>query len=391
MSTESGNAPPKHRRALSNVGGAAERVGDREMAEELGRAFEEATDPDAGREHIHGFHSYPARLHPVLARTLIARLSPPGGAVLDPFCGSGTVLVEARLQGRWALGVDLNPLAVRLARLRSQGRPAAAREALLARAREVSALADDRRLRRVGASRRYPAEDTALFAPHVLLELDGLRVGIEATEDRAVRADLELVLSSILTKLSQRAGDSAVGETLKRISAGFAARHFAARADELTRQLEAYENLLPEGAPASNAIEADARALPPLGPFDLAITSPPYPGNYDYLHHHELRLRWLGLDARAFAGGEVGARRHLEATSPTDARARWMAQLGSVLSSVRSRLKPGGRAVLVLADSVVSGRPFYNDDLVAEVAPHSGLTVMARASQERPHFHGPSA
>ncbi len=386
-----GSSVPRRRRALSNIGGQAEQAGDRELAGLLADAFEGADDPDASREHVHGFHSYPARLHPDLARPLIGALSPAGGVVLDPFCGSGTVLVESRLQGRRAIGVDLNPLAVRLARLRSRGRTAPERDALLARAREVAEGADERRQRKAGTSRRYGRDDVALFAPHVLLELDGLRVGIEATTNPTLRSDLELVLSSILTKVSLRTGDSANHIGPKRVAPGFPARHFVARTDELTRQLAEYETLLPDGAPLPDVIEADARSLPPVGPVDLVLSSPPYPGNYDYLHHHEARLRWLNLDASGIDRGEVGARRHLEASGALDARARWLGELTAVLTSIRSRLAPSGRVVLVLADSVVARQPFYNDDLLAEAAPRAGLTVVARASQARPHFHTPSA
>ncbi len=42
-------------------------------------------------------------------------LSEPNEFVLDPYCGSGTVLVEAALADRRALGIDLNPLAVLIA------------------------------------------------------------------------------------------------------------------------------------------------------------------------------------------------------------------------------------------------------------------------------------
>ncbi|MEM1927537.1 MAG: DNA methyltransferase [Acidilobaceae archaeon] len=45
---------------------------------------------------------------PQVARNLIIRYSRPGEWVLDPMCGSGTTLVEARLLGRNAIGVDIN-------------------------------------------------------------------------------------------------------------------------------------------------------------------------------------------------------------------------------------------------------------------------------------------
>lgn len=377
-----------HRRALSNLGGPAERHGDPALTEALAEAFEQATDPEAGRLHVHGFHSYPARVHPTLARRLIETLCPTGGKVLDPFCGSGTVLVEARLAGRSATGVDLNPLAVRIANLKAQGRDDAHLAALLERARAITEQTHARRKAKAGPSRRYGPDDLAAFARHVLLELDGLRVGIEESPD-ALRPDLELILSSLLTKLSLKAGDSASYQVEKRIAAGYPARLFTARTEELTRQITEYRALLPAGAPSAQALERDARVLPPLGPFDLILTSPPYPGNYDYLQHHELRLRWLGLDTRSFARGEVGARRHLEAGgSPRD---RWLAELGSVLLSLRRQLAPEGRAVFVLADSVVRREPFYNDDLLKEAAGRAGLRLLAHIAQPRPHFHLPSS
>src|SRR5712664_629486 len=111
---------PRIRRALTHVGGKIETGGDYEAARMLSEALDvppnEGEDEDPARAHVHGFHAYPARMHPLTAARLVQRLVPPRGRVLDPFCGSGTVLVEARLAGRDAMGSDLNPLAVKLAR-----------------------------------------------------------------------------------------------------------------------------------------------------------------------------------------------------------------------------------------------------------------------------------
>jgi DNA modification methylase len=73
---------------------------------------EDWTFADADTEYMtHGLHPYPARMIPQVARKLIERYSDPKSAVLDYFCGSGTVLAEARLGGRNCVGIDLNPLA----------------------------------------------------------------------------------------------------------------------------------------------------------------------------------------------------------------------------------------------------------------------------------------
>ena len=67
----------------------------------------------------HGLHPYPARMIPQIAARLLERYASPGDWVLDPFCGSGTVLVEARLHKINSIGIDVNPLACLLAEVKS--------------------------------------------------------------------------------------------------------------------------------------------------------------------------------------------------------------------------------------------------------------------------------
>ena len=62
-------------------------------------------------EYTHGLHLYPAKLHPYIARRLIDQYGTKGQMMLDPFCGSGTTLVEARLAGLNSVGYDVNPTA----------------------------------------------------------------------------------------------------------------------------------------------------------------------------------------------------------------------------------------------------------------------------------------
>lgn len=67
----------------------------------------------------HGLHPYPARMIPQIARRLIQRYSEENDIVLDPFCGSGGVLVESRLLNRNSIGNDINPFAILLAKAKS--------------------------------------------------------------------------------------------------------------------------------------------------------------------------------------------------------------------------------------------------------------------------------
>ncbi|NUM80439.1 DNA methyltransferase [bacterium] len=63
------------------------------------------------KEYTHCFHSYPAMMIPQVARRLIENFGKKANVLFDPYCGTGTSLVEANLAGINALGTDINPLA----------------------------------------------------------------------------------------------------------------------------------------------------------------------------------------------------------------------------------------------------------------------------------------
>lgn len=387
---------PNRRRALTNIGGAITKEGDRADADRLAHALDvpPATDADGdpARAHVHGFHTYPARMHPVTAARLVNAFAAPGARVLDPFCGSGTVLVEALAANRGAVGTDLNPLAVRLAACKTWPRTPADLERLVARAAECAEEADARRKAKAGASRRFPPEDLGLFEPHVLLELDSLRSKIETVRD-ATRPDLELLLSSVLVKLSRKSGDTSSGVRPRRTAGGFPAKLFVQRAQDLAARLSALNLLLPKPVPPATVLQDDATELTrlPPGPVGAIITSPPYAATYDYLAHHALRLRWLGFDAAPLARGEIGSRAAYSRLKPADARVAWGCELDRFFRAASRVLAPGAPVVLMMADSAVGDTAIRADEVVAEVGRGSGLFPAARASQPRPHFHGPTA
>ena len=64
----------------------------------------------------HGIHPYPAKFVPQIPGAIIDAYSKPGDTILDPFCGSGTTLLESIIRGRNALGIDINPIATLISR-----------------------------------------------------------------------------------------------------------------------------------------------------------------------------------------------------------------------------------------------------------------------------------
>lgn len=71
------------------------------------------------KTYTHGFHTYPAMFIPQVARKLIEVFSSENDTVCDIFCGSGTTLVESSLLNRNSIGIELNPLAVLIAKVKT--------------------------------------------------------------------------------------------------------------------------------------------------------------------------------------------------------------------------------------------------------------------------------
>lgn len=94
-----------------------EKVSDSEFTRRIDYSWDfkgEKTKP-----YTHGFHTYPAMFIPQVAKRLLQNYSKKGDTVCDIFCGSGTTLIESRLLGRNSYGIDLNPLAIFLAKVKT--------------------------------------------------------------------------------------------------------------------------------------------------------------------------------------------------------------------------------------------------------------------------------
>ena len=67
----------------------------------------------------HSIHPFAAKFPPQIPKLFIQELTQSGDSILDPMAGSGTTIVEALLLRREAFGFDIDPLAVRLCRVKT--------------------------------------------------------------------------------------------------------------------------------------------------------------------------------------------------------------------------------------------------------------------------------
>lgn len=357
---------------MSAISGPIDVDGDAGAREVLREAWRSARGDGRGRTH--GFHPWPARLHPDVAGHLIDSLSRPGDLVVDPFAGSGTVPVEAVARGRRGAGSDVNPIALAIARARGIRLDRGLRGRIEATAERIARAAGRARPEPV------PRELARLLDSKTYSELRSIARRIEPIRHEAVGFVLQQVLSSLVIRVSRRRAETDPARTPR--APGRAARRFLDR----TRELCLGHRDLWRAAgdtPPPLVVAADARALPFRDRVaDLVLTSPPYLGTYDYAGIQEERARLLGIDLSIASRREIGARSRAR-RDPRGERVRYEKALRESLREIRRILREGGACAVVIGDPSAGEGTLSGHEIVARAASGTGLRVIARASEAR--------
>ena len=308
-------------------------------------------------EHpLHSMSSYLGGYPPRVPRRIVERWVGPRATVLDPFCGSGTTLVEAKLLGRPSIGIDLNPLAVALSRAKLQPvnlEDLQDRLTSLANGFHGESEIDD-----------VPEILFPIFHRRTLAQLCYLRrtLSDDIREDRFLRG----CVLGIMHGKHRRDGSTAylsvdMPNTFS-MSPEYV-RRFVERnglhqppIDVLSKLRERVAWLLRSGAlaesPPSDVIHGDAGRLDELlpelgiGSVGAIVTSPPYLGILRYGAFNWIRLWFLGYDQYAID-------RLLQTTDSLEVYLSFMA---SFLTAAGRVLRPGAIAVLVIGDVVENGQ-----------------------------------
>lgn len=376
----------------------------------------------------HLIHPYPAKLLPHIPRFFLSNdlLSRPGDSVLDPFCGSGTVLLEAVLSNRRALGADANPLArlissTKITPLSGKAlRNAVARVIRAAQRKKVSTPPDVVNL-------------NYWFYPHVIRQLSALQHAISQVRHQHTRNFL-LVSFSVCVRRVSRAdprlsvpvrlrGDEydsshkfhrTTQRRLRRLKRTNVFKLFQGIAEANVSRLQRLDRATP---PVATLIAMDARHLAfqtasgnvrklRQDSVSLAITSPPYAGAQKYVRATSLSLGWLGLcrssQLRA-AERECIGREHypkdeyndrVESCVPAANRrlgqvrrnnplrahiaSVYLNEMGEAIRELWRVIKPGGHVVFVVGDNHVNGRPFRTSKYLQHIFEDTGFKTKLR-------------
>lgn len=350
--------------------------------------FEQADDwtfsGASTRSLTHCYHDYPARMIPQIAAKLIARFAPRPARLFDPYCGTGTSLVEGLIRGHEVHGTDLNPLARLISRAKLTPLPLAA----------LDAAYDDLEawLRSpIRPPEKLPSRVnlTFWFQPAVIERLAHIRAWLDRLTDDGLRAFFAVAFSETVRECSNTRSDEfklyrlpqkrlaqhtpdvfgTLRAKLNRNRTGL--RDFLAACASAPRQSRAYLH-------AFDSVESIPAALIAPESIQIVITSPPYGDSHTtvaYGQFSRLSAEWLDLpDAarvdRALMGGAPlkdlpnfnvpdldSALQMICVQRPKRALqvAAFYADLRASITNVAEVIERGGTACYVVGNRKVSG------------------------------------
>jgi DNA modification methylase len=406
---------------------------------ENGLAFSEAARKDP-KYVTHGIHPYKGKFYPQLAKSLINVVGlRPGAVVLDPFCGSGTTLLEGYLNGLSSHGCDLNPLAAKIARCKlgvlelDPGLVSDAVKTLL----DKLAHAPSRCAASMDQVERAAHEEIVSWFPGpVIGKMNWLLGAIRSVSAGILQDFFEVVLSSIIRDVSQQEPtDLRIRRRKTPLTDADVLGTFREALGIQYNRIERFWSIrgyCPYPFFKPLIVEGDCRAFGTLercgvkpASVDLVLTSPPYATALPYIDTDRLSILVLcGLNASArkplehgltgsreitkvhrrlleeqldgemasrlpksvtaFVRGlyrqmtevEVGFRRR----NMPALLARFFDDMQSVLANVQTALKPGADAMVVMGSNATSvGEdpiPIPTSRLVADVALDLGLDLV---------------
>ena len=374
----------------------------------------------------HGFHPYPARMAPHISRKLLRMYShSESDILLDPYCGSGGVLVEGMLYDRVSIGVDLNPLAILIAKVKTT--PVDVKKLIKAR---------DQLLKEVEAEleggKEYPIPNIRgvefWFKPQAIRELSVIREKLEALKmDMDVYDFFRVCFSLTVRKASNiKNGEFKLyrrqGEELTKFNPEAFKYFQQITLSNIDKMNEFVEEM--KRHPNGRAIvrEGDTRRLLEIDPevlreksVKIIVTSPPYGDSHTtvaYGQFSRYSSLWLGLpeekvltvDDRGLGGRLV--RKEGDLDSPTlrtiladigakdEHRARevfsYFYDADRCLEQLSKVMVPGqSHCCYVLANRTVRRVPIQTDVIFVELAKKYGFNHITTIHRDIPNKYIP--
>ena len=257
------------------------------------------------KAYTHCFHTYPAMMIPQIARRLLKQYGVEGGWLLDPYCGTGTSLVEASLFGMHSTGCDINPLVRLIATAKTTPICLSALDETLSKLDKDLFQIQYRDNNLPDAPIPDIPNLNYWFSEEVIRTLAHLRDRMSQIKDKALQNFILVAFSETVREVSYtRNGEfklyrmpenklkdfkpDVIGIFRKKLSRN---RHGLASYLEKRKNVEASVSMV-------NTVEGELpNPRPPEG-YDIVITSPPYGDSQTtvaYGQFSRLAAEWIGL------------------------------------------------------------------------------------------------
>ncbi|MBA2084203.1 Adenine-specific DNA methylase [Dehalococcoides mccartyi] len=371
------------------------------------------------RENTHCYHDYPARMIPQIARQLLELYSN-GGLLFDPYCGTGTSLVESLIHGIDAVGTDINPLACLISRSKITMTDTLSLQTKITDFEEFVLKSNNN----IPEKFTLPAFENLgfWFKPQVILKIGVILGFINQISDLAIRDFFKVALSETIRKSSNtRPGEFKLYRRASSDLAKFDPDVFKIMLITLYRN---QKGLIKTMGMISNSRKSVIKVydfntmtnipkniIKPES-VDIVITSPPYGDSHTtvaYGQYSRLSAEWLGLENprsvdKISMGGKLPKNIIIFDFDPLDAainsisnrdtkRARevcgFYEDLESSVSNVASVIAHGGHACYVVANRKVKGNILPTDLAVRHFFESQGFTYVNTFNREIPNKRMP--
>ena len=253
-------------------------------------------------QNTHGFHKYPAKFIPQIPRWAINKYlkNKTDKLILEPFCGSGTTLVESTLSGNYSIGIDIDPLSVLISKVKTTKIDI----------KKLDLIVDwlKKNIEKPHKELFIPDCQTLehWFTKETINKLSVIRTLINQIVDnfsaeKGIKDIQDLLLicfSSIIRRVSNADNESQktyVSHTkIKQPEEVFTL--FFSQLDYFIERITEFSSNL-NIKPAKIIVSSSSNSLTELlrgEKADLAITSPPYIKAIDYIYNQMVELFWIG-------------------------------------------------------------------------------------------------
>ena len=330
--------------------------------------------------YTHGIHPYPAKFTPQLVNKYFNLFCEPGFTILDPFCGSGTAIVEGVLNGMDSTGIDLNPIAYIISRAKTNKYTKediqTIREFIMRLQPDSNSLFPENNIKLIEKIKipEFPNRNH-WFQDNVSNELALLKKYIDVIENNNVKDLLYCAFSRIIVKVSNQ--DSEVRYTAKDKNHpdGIVFITFTEVVKNYLKVLNTNEHTVIAKAKVYNGDTREVLKKFPDNYYDFVITSPPYINTFDYYLYHKQRMFWLGFDHRPVRQNEIGNHHRIDTKKFEVAKSEYIESMTQIMNELSRVSKPDTFFVMIIGDGIIEGTTIDMSKVIKEICYQSSYSI----------------